>query len=512
MTGDPEQNAGNRERPTRNSPSTYNSAPADESPDLLRWRADSLLDEMMLGGVDVSAADGGGPARPASPRADLTPPGQMSAPGDAYSTGRAYPNGYHEAEPDLAADSLPFEPEADEPSSTLSSQYPAANSYRSVLDSAPALDDDAGSRSYGDPAQGGGEAAPRSDRLYSVEQQYESFRRTQSSQIQPVPIPAPKPAPASVPPASVPPASASAAPPPRERPDATTQWAATPEKWEWQDFGAAPGEPQDPSRYIDPLEPSISSDSAVRQDQAQFVSAMSVMGGKRRSTLLPRMSTLDESALNQEIGVLHGELGSLLPVGHESSERARHLLDKAYSILQSDPMRSAEVEYYMQQVRTIVQRLHQARRWSDLYRDRLRMYLLGWILLASLFVVARFVFPAQLEAFGVVLFGGSAVARHWPSLMGTMAAGALGGAVGAFYTMSRHMRSEFGFFDRKYGLRGLILPLIPAVVGGVIYLPVGLLYSLVGIDPSLNLTADIVPMMLAFAFGFSQEWFYGTRG
>src|SRR5688500_18931053 len=39
----------------------YNSARhgshVEESPELLRWRADLLMDEMMMGGVDVSAAD-----------------------------------------------------------------------------------------------------------------------------------------------------------------------------------------------------------------------------------------------------------------------------------------------------------------------------------------------------------------------------------------------------------------------------------------------------------------------
>jgi hypothetical protein len=240
---------------------------------------------------------------------------------------------------------------------------------------------------------------------------------------------------------------------------------------------------------------------------------MSVVGGgKRRSTLLPRMSTLDADAINQEIATLHGELGSLLPVGHESSERARHLLDKAYSILQSDPMRSAEVEYYMQQVRTIVQRLRQARHWSDLYRDRLRMYLLGWMLLALLGVAARFVFQLPLETMGVVLFNGSALARHWPSLVGAMAAGALGGAAGALYTMARHTRSDHSLFDRKYGLRGLMLPIIPAVLGALIYLPFGFGYTLAGIDPAASPVADLLPLLAAFAFGFSQESLYGTRG
>lgn len=520
MTADREQDASDRDRPPRSSSYSQHGTPAEESPDLLRWRADLLLDEMMLGGVDVSAADGSAPAAftpdaPSPTRPSIYPSdAESAANGDrAYANGRHDPAGY--AADSYTADeaglngtdTAPFDPEPDEPGSRLSSHYPAAGSYRSVLDAAPSLDDEGerSSRTYGDPAQGGGSASPRSDRLYSVEQHYENFRRNQSANIQPVPVSRPVLPP--TPPAPTPPAA------PRERPDATTQWANTPEKWEWQDFSAAPGETPDPSRYMEPepLAPVV--ESAVRQDQAQFVSAMSVMGGsKRRSTLLPRMSTLDVDALNQEIATLHGELGNLLPVGHESSERARHLLDKAYSILQSDPMRSAEVEYYMQQVRTIVQRLRQARHWSDLYRDRLRMYLMGWVLLALLVVAARFVFQLQIEAFGVVLFGGSALARHWPSLVAAMAAGALGGASGALYTMARHTRSDHGLFDRKYGLRGLMLPIIPAVLGALIYAPIGFVYALLGIDPSLSSYTDLLPMLAAFAFGFSQESLYGTRG
>lgn len=514
MTADREQDASDRERPPHSSSYSQHGTPAEESPDLLRWRADLLLDEMMLGGVDVSAADG---SAPAAFTPDATPPARPSGytsgaetaadGGRTYANGRHYPaSGYPANEVDLnSIDAVPFDPEPDEPDSRLSSQYPAAGSYRSVFDAAPSLDDEErGSRSHGEPVHGG-DTPPRSDRLYSVEQQYESFRRNQSANIQPAPVSR-----SALPP--TPPAPAPSAAPPRERPDAATQWANTPEKWEWQDFGAAPGEAPDPGRYIGPEAPAPVVESAVRQDQAQFVSAMSVMGGKRRSTLLPRMSTLDADAINQEIATLHGELGNLLPVGHESSERARHLLDKAYSILQSDPMRSAEVEYYMQQVRTIVLRLRQARHWSDLYRDRLRMYLMGWVFLALLVAAARFVFQLQLETFGMVLFGGSALARHWPSLVAAMAAGALGGASGALYTMARHTRSDHGLFDRKYGLRGLMLPILPAVVGALIYLPIGFAYGLLGIDPSLSAYGDLLPMLAAFAFGFSQESLYGTRG
>ena len=375
------------------------------------------------------------------------------------------------------------------------------------------------------PVTHGGDQTPRVDRLYSVEQQYEQFRREQISNVQPVPPTMPT-APTSRPAPSVPSGTISSgttpSAPPRVTPqpvDEHTQWATEQEKWEWQDFSADPDEPEDPLFFGgSPVEPerTHAHDSAVRHDPSQFTNAMSfISSNKKRSTLLPRMSTLDVDTLNRQISDLHGDIAALLPVGNETGERARHLLDKAYSIMQSDPMRSAEVEYYMQQVRTIVQRLHQARQWSDLYRKRLHIYLLAWLGLSAVVVLARFLFQAQMEGMLSGLFGlqdGSLLLSHWATFVGTAFAGALGGAVGALYTMQTHARGEYSFFDRKYGLRGLILPIIGLIVGALGYLIFGVVFALVGIDPSQNLVAAIIPTLAAFAFGFSQESIYGTRG
>ena len=90
-------------------------------------------------------------------------------------------------------------------------------------------------------------------------------------------------------------------------------------------------------------------------------------------------------------------------------------------------------------------------------------------------------------------------------------AGSLGGALGALYTMRTHARVEQGFFDRKYGLRGLILPIIGLLVGMVGYVIFGLLFALLGINPAQQMAAGVVTALAAFGFGFSQESIYGTR-
>src|SRR5262249_52933007 len=130
------------------------------------------------------------------------------------------------------------------------------------------------------------------------------------------------------------PTSAPAPRPTPQPPDEHTQWATGADKWDYQDFAATPQEQEDDSLfggYPVPERKPVQ-ESAVRQDPAQFVSAMSVVAAnKKRSTLLPRSSELDIDNLNREISNLHSEIAALLPVGNETSERARHLLDKAYS-------------------------------------------------------------------------------------------------------------------------------------------------------------------------------------
>jgi hypothetical protein len=236
--------------------------------------------------------------------------------------------------------------------------------------------------------------------------------------------------------------------------------------------------------------------------------------GPRRSALLPRMSRFDIDTLNREIADLHEEIRALLPVGHDQAERAQHLLDKAHTIAESDPERSAEVEYYMQQVRTIVERTRQSRKWSDLYRSRLRIYLLAWALLSAMTLTALLLSQFQIEA---IVAGATGAARdafvmlNFAGGLGSMMAGALGGALGALMNMGKHARTQYGFFDRKYGLRGLMLPIIGAIVGALIYTVFGIVYFFAGVNPSLSAVAMAVPALLAFIFGFSQESIYGTN-
>ncbi|MCB0146041.1 MAG: hypothetical protein KDE01_00085 [Caldilineaceae bacterium] len=232
-----------------------------------------------------------------------------------------------------------------------------------------------------------------------------------------------------------------------------------------------------------------------------------------RSTLLPRSVETDTATAEQEIHALMSEISAGLPVGHEAAERSRHLLNKAENILQSDPTRTAEVDYYLQQVRRIVQRTRQSQTWSALYQRRLTIYLAAWIALSVVVLAGRYVLQAELLAYLEDFFWTSTDAiwvQFAPMTVGAIAAGSLGAATSVLLNMQRHAAQEYGYFDRKYGLRGLLLPLLGALFGLVLAVLWAAICYFVGLDGT-NVWIASLPAIAAFLLGFAQEWLYGAR-
>lgn len=254
--------------------------------------------------------------------------------------------------------------------------------------------------------------------------------------------------------------------------------------------------------------------SAVRRQSASLASTMTV--GPRtspRSTLLPRALEIDVDTAAQEIMALSSEISATLPVGHEAAERSRHLLNKAQNILQSDPSRTAEVDYYLQQVRRIVQRTRQTHTYSAIYRRRLLIYLTAWVALAIIALTARYGREDELLAFLEDIFWtgrDSLWVQFGPMVIGAFFAGALGGALSVLLNMRRHAAQEYGYFDRKYGLRGLTLPLLGALFGVLLALVWAAVSYFLALD-TINLWLGALPTLIAFWVGFGQEWLYGAR-
>ncbi len=103
------------------------------------------------------------------------------------------------------------------------------------------------------------------------------------------------------------------------------------------------------------------------------------------------------------------------------------------------------------------------------------------------------------------------VLRQAPVVLAGAFAGALGAAISALLNMQRRSRREHGYFDRKYGLRGLLLPLLGMFFGLLLAVLAAIAYIVAEIDPSMYTWAITAPAMLALIVGFGQEWMYGAR-
>jgi hypothetical protein len=414
----------------------------DESPEALRRRADVLLDEMMLGGIDTGAAGPHG--------------GSNSGFNGSGDNGAA-----HWSPTDEIA--LEYDGAGQAPNGSF-------GGFDAPVDASALSTSETNNRLVS--------AEERYARLAGVQPADQSFSQSVSARTPYAPPPA-------------------AAPIPSVEPQGAERWSPT---------GGTSS-----SEYAG----SPVSNSAVRRQSPSIASTMSVgVRAANRSNLLPRDNEITAETAQQEINDLLKAVATTLPPGNEAVERSRHLLGKAQTLLQSDPTRTAEVDYYLQQVRRIVQRTRQTQQWSSLYKQRLSLYLWAWLLLSAMVVTAVALYTGEVIEFFAQLVDTpelGLIFQQAPVLLAGAFAGVLGASLSALFNMQRHGSREFAYFDRKYGLRGLLLPLLGMFLGFLLALFCAVVYILAEIDPGLHTWAVAVPAVLAFVVGFGQEWLYGAR-
>lgn len=430
------------------SQSGVRAAYGEESPEALRRRADVLLDEMMLGSNDMGSGD----------------------------------FAFHET---FTSDSPPAETTYRNGTTDWQSSEPEAPPYDAYAQAGASTP--RGANGAASTANGNSNGASREHNGYSAPD-----HPVEGDQAPP--------------PGAAPPTPDAT----RSDRDPSSRLVSAEERYAQVASGPKPGPTGSGPNGVD----AFGSSPAVRRQSPTLASTMTVgVRAANRSNLLPRSMDIDSDAMRQEINDLLTTVSTTLPPGHEAVERSRHLLNKAQNLLQSDPMRSAEVDYYLQQVRRIVQRTRQTQEWSSIYRQRLTIYQSGWVLL-SLVVLASLVFSQWLPDLMTALFDVSAstpFVQQAPVVMAGAFAGALGAAVAALVYMARHSRRKFGYFDRKYGLRGLLLPVMGLISGLLMAVIWAVVYAIAGVDPATTDWALLAPASVAFVVGFSQEWLYGAR-
>ncbi|MEZ4659158.1 MAG: hypothetical protein R2911_16475 [Caldilineaceae bacterium] len=562
----------------------------EESPELLRWRADALLDEMMLGGIDASAAS---PTRMAPNTSSSTPNNRssQSAQGNGSFNYREATNGsppieHRDHSPSAAYRENPA-PQWDQPFNNTHAGDSAAsppgqdtshqNGRPSIQDTDRQHDDGAGNRFSPALSNRPDYRNARPDFRDATDQPWgqSPFPRTDPTPTEP-PRGQQSDEPMLRPPSAVgarhqqsPYSSSFLGPPPQptenryqppvdDRQPTDYRQPGEPPVYPYPDPAAADagrpyGQPSAPGDFNEPFAPSkepkpwsvvsggpgdyltsvprrndtpysapqtrytydpVLGPTSYQQQTARFADSMAVGAqARRRTNVWPRHSRFDIQALQQEMNTLQEQIDLLVRRRLDISERAQHLLDKGRTILENDPDRSAEVTYYVQQVRTMVQRTGQRVQWSNVYRTRLFTYLTAWLGLSAVVLAGCILYSdlmrlwlGQLAAFALDGF----LSQHIVALLGTLASATLGSAFAALINAWRHSQKEYGYFDRKYGLLGAVLPLIGLLVGLLLYLALGAIYWLFEINPQENPVAAWIPAIVAFAFGASQEKIYGT--
>jgi hypothetical protein len=487
----------------------------DDSPELLRWRADILLDEMMLGAVDAGSA-GYNDARAQISEADAS---NQAAPRSGH-----YENGFtsppatsmpRQASPDSgpspAYGETPYgdRPHGDRPQydgrqadGPLNTEYADYGSPPGRPPSGTYYED------RGDVAHNRDAETPAPPRD-AWSDSWRADRPSPPPSYDRTPVEPPRPtdsqdrAPYSASAYSSPGAYSA----PESAPDVDylrRPYAAA----EQNHAGASPTDdallrPPTAAQNHERAEQGGLRRGAFRRDE----------GTSRRNNLLPRMSETDVAQLRQDMTQLTAEVEQFLPLGHDWYARSEHLLERADHILRTTPERSAEVEYYLQQVRAILQRAQQTNTASLAYRKRLIFYHAAWLVL-SLIGLATFVLYRQsFTTWLVSVFGldpSGFMVGHVAAFAVTMAAATLGAALGGLWNMRRYLGQGRGFFDRKYGLRGLLLPAFALLAATIVYAIFALVCWMINLVPLDAPMWVIVPASVAFVFGFWQEHIYGT--
>lgn len=156
----------------------------------------------------------------------------------------------------------------------------------------------------------------------------------------------------------------------------------------------------------------------------------------------------------------------------------------------------------------LVERRQRRNRWSLVWGAVILVYGLIWLVaLLAGFLKSGFLFPVEAEGNSPLI---NLLAAGWPAIL----AGGMGGVIGMFYDLYRHVSFEQDF-DRQHLITYPILPLTGLVLGGAMYLFIASGYlSLKSLFSTAPPTVDAPAVMagtivLGWLAGFRQHALHG---
>jgi hypothetical protein len=186
----------------------------------------------------------------------------------------------------------------------------------------------------------------------------------------------------------------------------------------------------------------------------------------------------------------------------EDNQQALELLRQAQDILLERPRQFDMAMFKVGQVQSLVSWRRNVNVWSNTYGWAIFAYEVLWIvaLVGGIFG-APYVVDEVLR-----LAGGEPITGFVAGLWSTMMWGGLGGVVGAFYSLHKHV-AQVRDFDRQYSMWYIVQPVMGMLLGTLVHLltGAGFLTAQMGTDAEGRLIASFFRSAVACIAGFRQR-------
>lgn len=271
----------------------------------------------------------------------------------------------------------------------------------------------------------------------------------------------------------------------------------------------APQQPAEPRR-LRPLQPEPTEQPAPPAQESILAAPVS-----RRPTPVQTqidaapisISAAETQKLGDEIEYLYAQVNRLQETRRDLTGHALSLLREARTILLNQPERMGRADYNVRQVRSLLQRAQESRRRSIRIGVLLLLYLALWLMICAASITAFFLYGSAIR---LLLADGSAngtLSPHTLPLILTVLAGGTGGVIGAIFSLITHLR-QGQEFDRQYGLRYTIQPVMGVVLALAIYALSNFLFNAAGMRLTGSVVTAAFPAMIALPAGLWQEVVY----
>jgi hypothetical protein len=219
------------------------------------------------------------------------------------------------------------------------------------------------------------------------------------------------------------------------------------------------------------------------------------------------ISAVEAQKLNEEIEHLYAQVNQLQEGRRDLTGHALSLLREARTILNSQPERMGRADYNVRQVRSLLERAREGRRRSIRTGILLLFYLALWLMICVASITSLILYGETLRLIVVDGVQRGTLSAHTLPLLLTILAGASGGVIGATLSLISQLR-QGQEFDRQYGLRYTIQPLMGVVLSIAIYFLSNFLFNVAGINMTDSVVTAAFPGVVALPAGLWQEMVY----